>query len=234
MRTVVTSLMGSIATKTLILLAFSLHVPAALAANDLADPEDEQPLKTQDRSKSQVFVGAVGSFGQSSVDYDDASSGVSFRVGGEAGLIKPTGSWSRLALSGEAFMGNGTFSAPGVKGQIQIGLGALAKFGYGYSLGNNIFGFWTLGLGPALTKVSAKQSVTGATIKSKGTSIGFMGQLGFLAVIPMTDSLDVTGGVDYTKIGVDSGDMDIDGTTVSGDRYNTTLLEAQVGLRLRF
>jgi len=203
------------------------------AANDLEEPEDkpEYQVKFADHG-GHMFLGGIGSFGMTSTSKSDAG-GVGFRFGGTVGYEKPLSTWSRISLAGDLFIGNASFKDTNAKSQVLVGLGALGKFGYGYSLGSSMFGYWTLGIGPALTKFSSTQDVTGLKAESTGTNLGFMFQLGFEAVIPMTSMLDVVGGVTHTRIGVDTGDVKVSGVTTSGTSFSLGFTEAQVGIRFK-
>jgi hypothetical protein len=102
---------------------------------------------------------------------------------------------------------------------------ALAKFGYGYSLGDSVKGVWKFGVGPFQSKYSATTNST--TVTGKKTSMGSALQVGFLTVMPV-GGLDFTVGLEVTRLQINPGQSE-DGVTLDSVSLNTP--ELRMGIR---
>lgn len=201
---------------------------------------DNDPDIVQHDKKSGMYVGAGLGFGQSRAAKGGTTPGVSFKGSIEPGYMRQFSSWSHMELSGEVFFGNTGFRKSGddgYKASMPIGLGILAKAGYGYSLGSSLKGIWKVGVGPVMAKYSA-DAANDVEIESKGAVWGTAGHLAFLLGVPVSDAFDFTGGVELTHMAFDIGDLRVKSggetsTDDSGETVNLNVWQAVLGMRLK-
>lgn len=183
--------------------------------------------------------GDVG-FGQSYAA-GGGSPGLAYHLGVEGGYIVPRDSWARLEPSFEAFFGHVGYREGGERGfktSIPIGLGLLAKIGYGYSLGHDTVVTWKIGAGMVNAKFSA-DAASGAKVTGQDSMWGPIGQLAVALTMPVSGNMDLSGGIKYSHIALDVGDVKVDynGATVDqnlGEPINLNVPEIYIGLRYRF
>lgn len=177
---------------------------------DMLTPE-EVPLETSHatgNNKSGPFIGATGSFGQGRPTEGNSSAGIATLFKLEPGYQIGTGSWSRVEISGEILGGSLGFrqSAGPLTGKhrMNLDLGFLAKFGYGYSLGHKMFGIVKVGAGSVSGKLRA--SANGQTVESDRTT-GTALLLGWTMVLPVAQNFDFTGGLGLLHCQFDVGSL---------------------------
>lgn len=205
--------------------------------DDMLKPDEvdmNQDNVSNPKNKSGMFIGGGLGFGQARSTEEGASPGLGYLLKVEPGFQMGRGTWGRMEISGELMAGNLAFRTDDSNlGEVKVpvGFGLLAKFGYGYSLGDKMFGVAKVGVGPVLGKV--KMDV-GSSAYESGAISGLAAQLGWLMIIPMSDSFDATGGISWTHMQFSVDEVKGGGTTYEVDR---TLLvnmpSVDVGVRLR-
>lgn len=183
-----------------------------------------------------LFLNAGLGFGQARSTEPDSSAGLTFLGNFEVGYQMNRGDWNRFKASLQLFSGQASFRNPSYlsgKTDIPIKLGVLARLGYGYSIGNKFYGLLKVGVGPVLADFEGNPE--GVKIKSEGTMSGLATQIGWLAVMPMAASLDLTGGVTWTHMQFDVGKVKIDGGAAQDFDRNVliNIPQVELGLRLR-
>ncbi len=181
-------------------------------------------------NESGAFIGGGLSFGSARTTEDGVSPGVAMLFSFEPGYQVNRGSWNRLEFSGQIFAGKAEFG----KTDINVGLGVLAKLGYGYSLGDKLMSIWRVGAGPVMATFKNRDAAE--SVESDGALMGLGLQGAWQLVFPMSDSLDLIGGLAWThmQFNVD----DVKGS--SGVKYpydQQVIANAQtvdLGLRVRF
>lgn len=199
------------------LLSFSL--PVALgearaqdssAKKDMLTPE-EVPLETPNAVPSNQngpFLGATFSLGQGRTTENNGNPGIATFLKLEPGYQIGTSSWNRIEVSGELLQGTLAFrqtTGPlSGKHRLDVNVGFMAKFGYGYSLGNKMFGLAKIGAGALSGKLKA--SANDQTVESDritGTALS----LGWTMVLPLSDKLDFSGGFTWLHTEFDVGSL---------------------------
>lgn len=224
--------------KSLILATFSAFSGGALAAGDMLQPNEIQDkgIEANPANDSGLFVGAGLTFGQARTTEEGASPGLATFLNVEPGFQMRRGSFGRLEFSGQFLFGKSSFRLGDGEGKVDVpvGFGLIAKAGYGYSLGSKMFGIMKAGLGPLMGKYEQEVDAVGKV--ESGTISGLAGYLGWTMVAPLTDSLDATGGISWTHMQFDVGDVeDSGGTEYPVDRTVIVNVPAvDLGLRVRF
>lgn len=210
--------------------------PATGGSNDMLKPSQVNTVgeEANPANDSGVFLGAGVGFGQARTTEEGNSPGTAYFLKLEPGYQVRRGTWSRLEVSAELYSGQLSFRTKEDQlGKITapVTMGLMLHFGYGYSLGQKAFGLLRLGVGTTMAKIKA--DVGGEKYESDSLS-GVSGQIGWLMVAPMTDSLDVTGGISWTQTQFDvdtikagSAEFDVDRTVIAN------VWAAELGLRLR-
>lgn len=188
----------------------------------------------------QGFIGANFGVGESFAS-KPGSPGVSYDMTIEPGYMVPLGSWARAEASLEAGFGQLGYRAAksddNFSEQMTITtLGVMPKLGYGYSLGNDLFGVWKVGVGPQSLKYSGKDQSGDHTFSGNILAVGIRGE--FAVVLPASSGLDFTAGVKVTHLSADLGDTTITDNNVSTKvdlgSLNLNVVEAMLGARLKF
>lgn len=211
----------------------------ALAQDDAYKPNQADMLKpsqvsTEGESSnpandSGAFLGTGVIFGQSRTTEEGVNPGVGSLLYFEPGYQVNRGSWNRLEFSGQFITGRASFG----DNDVNVGLGLLAKFGTGYSLGDRVLGVLKFGVGPVMATLETEDS--GEKLTSDGTLMGLGVMGGWQMVFPMSEALDLTGGLSYTHLQFDVGDLKGDNQKYKVNRQviaNTAAVD--LGLRFRF
>ncbi len=179
---------------------------------------------------SGAFIGGGLSFGSARTTEDGVSPGLAMLFSFEPGYQVNRGSWNRLEFSGQIFAGKAEFG----KTDINVGLGVLAKLGYGYSLGDKLMSIWRVGAGPVMATFKNRDAAE--SVESDGALMGLGLQGAWQLVFPMNDSLDLIGGLAWTHMQFNVDDVKgSSGATYKLDRQ--VIANAQtvdLGLRVRF
>ena len=176
-----------------------------------------------DKNHSGLFLGGGGHFGQSFVAGGDADPGASFTLLGELGYIVKRDTWNRLEISGELGLGSHSFKADGApKITIEDYTHTLAKFGYGYSLGDNIFGIFRVGAGMGFGTYQLGNFSTDVS--------SVIGLIGYDIVMPAGDHVDFIFGADWRSHNISPDGND----TIDGDSFqmNTTTIYAKARIKV--
>jgi hypothetical protein len=215
---------------------------AALAAGDMLQPDEVQTtgIEANPKNNSGGFIGAGLAIGQARTPDSGSTPATAFYAKVEPGYQIRTGSWNRVEVSADLSFGTLGFRLRDEDGGKVTAptYSLIARAGYGYSLGNTMFGLFKVGVGPVFTKLKFDGGSSGGVPVAKYESDALTGvawQLGYLLVIPMTDSLDATAGFTWTQTQLDVGSVHGGGATQKVDRnvlINQPLAEA--GLRFRF
>jgi hypothetical protein len=214
---------------SLLILTFSLSAAAQRGKYEepFVDPMADKPSANKDH----FYFGGYMGLGQAYSTESDDSPGLTYLVGLDPGYAMTLGSWSRMEVGADVFFGKASFRLPadeGGKVDLPIGFGLLAKLGYGYSMGNNLFGVWKFGVGPVQAKYADEN------VKSKDAMTGIAGQLEFGLLMPISDKLDGTGSFRWTYMDFDLGDVDYNGTTVHVGRHVIVdVPQFSIGLRMK-
>ena len=223
---------------SLISLLIFAGASTALAAGDMLTPDEVQTtgIEANPANDSGMFLGAGLSVGQATSTEPGSSSGLATFVTIEPGYQRRSGSFGRLEMSAEFLFGKSSFRLGDGDGKVDlpVGFGVLAKFGYGYSLGGKAFGIAKVGLGPLMGKYEGHPK--GAGKITSDTVSGLAGMIGWTAVVPISDSLDFTGGISYTHMAFGVSKVkDSGGTSYDLNRsVQVNVASADLGLRLRF
>jgi len=200
--------------------------------SDSLKPSDLQMTGESSRPSNDngAFIGGGLAFGSARTTEKGVSPGVAMLFSFEPGYQVNRGSWNRLEFSGQIFAGQAEFG----KTDINVGLGLLAKLGYGYSLGDKLMAMFRVGAGPVLATFKNRDNAE--SIESDGTLMGLGLQGAWQLVFPMSDALDLVGGLSWTHMQFNVDDVKGSG----GEKYsldrqviaNTQTLD--LGLRVRF
>ena len=201
------------------------------AEEEFSDAGIAEPV---DKNTSGLFLDANLEFGQAlAVGGSTPKSAWFLSAGPGYGIAK--GTWSRLEVS--LSLGSGYLAFKRTGGQkesveMPIDLFALARLGYGYSLGSHVFAVWRIGFGPAMGKY--KQKISGFSFTSPDTTTGFMGTAGMDIVMPAGDLLDFIGGIQFRYMSFAVDDFQVGGETVEVDAFQANVPTFNVGLRVKF
>lgn len=177
---------------------------------DMLTP-DEVPLETPNstpNNQNGPFLGAGLSLGQARTTEADSSPSVATFYRIEPGYQIGTNSWNRIEISADILTGSlgfrqshGNLSG---KHQLNLDIGFLAKFGYGYSLGNKMFAVAKFGAGALTGNLTA--TANSQTVKSDSIT-GTALLLGWNMVVPISTSLDFNGGLSLLHTQFDIGSL---------------------------
>ena len=120
--------------------AEAVEAPAEPYRQPWRDAKNDADIVTHDKN-SAVFLGAGVGFGQSRSTKSGTTPDIAFKAYFEPGYQRQLSTWSKMEFSGEVFFGSNGFRKSGDEGykaKVPVGLGLLAKVGYGYSLGSTI------------------------------------------------------------------------------------------------
>ena len=171
----------------------------------------EVPLETPNsapNNQSGPFVGATFSLGQGRTTEGSGNPGIATFFKIEPGYQIGTSSWNRIEVSGELLQGTigfrqatGTLSG---KHRLDVNVGFLAKFGYGYSLGNRMYALAKVGAGALTGKLKA--TANDLTVESDSIS-GTALSLGWTMVLPIGEKIDFNGGFTWLHSQFDVGSL---------------------------
>ena len=227
--------------KSLIIAANFIVSPLLLAAGDMFTPDERQVtgVSSQPTNDSGLFIGVGAKVGQGRTTDAGATPGVAFLTTVEPGFQASSSSWSRLEVSAELFTGNVTYRLPGsntLGGKVDLsGLyGGMAKIGYGYSLGGDMFGILKAGVGPAFATFGIEpNSGTGKEKSDRLSGLAWM--VGWELVAPIASKFDFTAGLSWTQLQFDVSSVTRNGTSrLVGRQMLANLPAADLGLRVRF
>lgn len=120
----------------------------------------------------------------------------------EPGYVSTRDHWGRIETSVEVGTGKFNFRRKGESKEnvnVNVGFLALAKIGYGWSLGQTMFGVIKAGAGPIMATYDAKTK-DDVKIKSDGAITGIVGQLSYELVMPQSSSFDMVGGIRHNYV----------------------------------
>ena len=211
---------------------FGFGLGLGLTLGGMAMAQTTDPV---DRNKSGGYAGAAFSFGQAS-KVGKGSSGTAWFLGVEPGYGMSRDTWARFELSFE--LGTGRLSYKDKDGGASSSVDAdvpyygLIKAGYGYSIGDNVFAVWRLGVGPGSVSWKAKEA--GTTFKADSLS-ALVYQAGFDIVAPMSDVMDLYGGANFRIMQFSIDEVKTGGASLSVDEdVQINIPTIQVGARMRF
>lgn len=184
---------------------------------------------------SGVFLGAGISVGQATpteAGSPNLASFAHFTPGYQVGK----GSWGRIEFGADFFAGQlrlrhaDNTSDTGGLVQVPIRYGLMPQFGYGYSLGDKMFGVLRVGVG------LGQASLELGGLKDRALT-GLAGMLGWDLIAPVSDSLDFTAGIAWTHWQFDVGELSGSKNGSQTVAYNRALRananEIKLGLRMR-
>jgi hypothetical protein len=180
---------------------------------------------------SAATFGGFVSFGQSRSSKSEDNPKVAWMTGGSFTYLKGTSTWNRVDFGGDVFTGSVGHS----NADVPINIGFLAHFGYGYSLGGELFG--TLQIGAGLANVGYKgeteQNQKFEMSESKGATVL---QIGWHLAMPIGSNVGFTAGIDYTKMDFTVDDVDLVDNGVKrvfelDKRESLTIPSLQLGVR---
>lgn len=197
---------------------------------------DPELAGSQVKNESGPYLGFGLNAGQAYAT-GGSNPGLGFLLFAEPGYVSTRDSWGRIETSLELATGRLAFRRKNEfkeKATVNVALLALAKVGYGFSLGHSMFGVIKAGAGPVMATYESKLN-DGAKFKSDALT-GIAGQLAYEIVMPQTDSFDMVGGVKltYVSLDVDEGKLDGEKVSVEDPALNMNLIMAFVGARLSF
>jgi hypothetical protein len=142
------------------------------------------------------------------------------------GYNKTLTTWSLFDADLDFLYGNIGHSAA----NITIDYGALLRVGYGYSLGNRVFGIWKAGLGI----YNADYALTSDTAyKAKGI-LGSVYQVAFEALFPITSSVALTASAQWNYFALSVNQVKSGALTKppANDEERIQVILADVGIRV--
>lgn len=144
-------------------------------------------------------------FGQS-FKAGDGSPGLGWLVGIEPHYGFAMGTWHRLETGLELGTGYMSYkrSSPGGKVTMPVGFYGLAKAGYGYWIGENVFGVLRAGVGPAAVQYKEKLAVGDV----KENASGVIWRVGYEVELPVSDTFKMVGGAHYQGMNVNGDKFD--------------------------
>lgn len=203
---------------------------AALSMGGSAQAEPSEPV---DKNTSGPTLGVNMAFGQATAS-GGKGPGIIWFMGVEPGYGASRDTWNRVEPSFEIGTGYTEFrlkdaNATG-NSKAPIKLFALAKVGYGYSVGQHSFAIMRLGVGPAL--MDFRQSIAGVSRKASDSVTGFMARAGMDFMMPVAEGFDflMGGHYNYLTFSVD----ELEGGYPLDRSFQVNGLLLQISGRLRF
>ena len=226
--------------KCLLVMANLTVTPALFAAGDMLTPDEvsHTGVSSKPTNDSGVYLGAGLTIGQGRTTDSGSTPGVAFLAKFEPGYQASTGSWSRLEVGAELFSGSVSYRLPedqplGGKADLSGLYGAMAKIGYGYSLGDDMFGIVKAGIGPVFATFGIEPSTASGKAKSDRLT-GLAWTLGWDLVAPVTHKIDFTAGISWTQFQFDVSSVNLNNVNVHvGRTMLANIPAAEFGLRLR-
>jgi hypothetical protein len=196
------------------------------------DPELAE-LSSYSVNRPSIVVGGGVGFGQSQ-GAGGLSSGISSQGWVQFGFMAPRGSWNRV--EGNLWLAKGSLSFKSENEQtheVDGELIGMARFGYGYSLGNLVYGVLKVGVGPFWANYIRKEQ--DITLKTSESFVGLVGMFGWEAQFPFGENFELLGGVELQHYQFDVGDLLAQGQLVSGtsESFNINALSCSVGLNVK-
>lgn len=143
---------------------------------------------------NQLQVGGMASFGVSSTPATNATTALLF--GGQVSYRGGISSWSRFE-AGAQFM---TGSAGYDKADIEIPYLLMARVGYGYAIGTNLYGTFGVGFGAAGGSFDGKPEGKDEEFTSDDLMTGFASNFEFALNLNPKGMFEFSGGLAYTAI----------------------------------
>lgn len=160
---------------------------------------------------SQLQLGGILSFGLSSTPGSDAVT--ASLAGGQLVYRAGLSSWSRFEAGVQFLTGVAGYD----DADITVPYMLMARVGYGYSLGSNIFATFGAGFGTAGGDFDGK--VNDVAVKSDDLMTGFASNVEFAINLNPKGTFEFTGGLGYTSIGYNLDS--IEGTSETLDKSIT-------------
>ena len=181
---------------------------------------------------SNFYLGFGLGLGQSQSNADKANPIASYNLDIEVGYQSKLQS-SRLIESSITFF---TGKAGHSRAEVDIGVGFLARLGYGYKIGNNLWGVWKAG-GGLVSGMYEGKTADGFKVENEDSISGTMVQGGFY-LISEQSALSYYGGLKWTyyNFGLSSATY----TDASGqeqeidENIGVSVPELEIGARLSF
>lgn len=200
-----------------------MNIRAVLASLLLASPTlaFAQSTDPVDRNNAGPFGGLNLNLGQAhGVGADD--NGTAYLVSADVGYVMKRDTWNRIELGLELGTGKAEFGSKGSDFVLDLGLVALVKAGYGYSLGDHAFGMFRVGFGIA----SGEGEVEILGGKTSEDVDGTVALVGYDVVFPASETLDFTVGLNYRIYNLKGDDVI--------DNFQVNVPAINAGARVRF
>jgi hypothetical protein len=208
------------------------------SANPGYMPPDSPELYDSNRAPGQkvdygshFFAGIGGGFGQSQASQEGALSQGSGLVRAELGYVLNMRATTRVETTVSYFAGSIGHS----RARMDMNMGLMIGLGYGYQIGNRLWGVVRAGAGYALADFSGKTK-DGLQIKAKEPVTGPMGHLGYYAISEVGSELSFFGGLQWNYFSMSLIDGSIvdeaGGSQPISDNYGISMPGVEVGLRI--
>lgn len=200
--------------------AFSGDTYTPPSSPELYEKEPAEGPTAKIRSK--VYAGFNLGIGQSqSAGQSGARS--AYLLNPKLGYNKVLSTWSLLDVDFSLLGGEFGYS----RADVRANYGAMLRVGYGYSLGNHLFGVWKVGVG----LFNADYTWRDNGYKAKG-HMGTLLQGAFEVLFPLSSGAAVTGGVQWNHFLLSINDVKGDGQAFAVDRdEHFNVFSADVGIR---
>lgn len=172
------------------------------------------------------FVGVGFDLGQAQAAGKDSNPDAALQLGAEFGYVMKKDTWNRVELGASIGYANLNMKIDGNKVKVTQIPQLLLKAGYGYSLGNNVFGVFRLGAGVGL----GEYETTVSSVTTEGDASAFIAMLGWDVVYPASESTELVFGANFKSYSVNVDD--INGQSVESVQVNVPGLMAQVRFRI--
>lgn len=188
------------------------------------------PVVTVDNSRGGFYLGVNGSLGPIYDAEPKSSGGTGFAVGVEPGYVIQGDSWSRFEFG--LNVAYHSFSWKVDKATYTMApMSFMPQFGWGSSLGNNLFGVFKVGFGIATGDLTAKQG--GYTYKYTGSNGTMLS--GAYDVVYGVGKVQFTGGLGVTHFKYSWSDLSTSGAKTSTDKVtNLNFVNVHGGARIQF
>lgn len=218
--------------KYLVLVPLTVLTLGGQVAKAELDPELAQATS---KNNNGLYLG-LGARGGQAYGTGGSTPGLAAFATVEPGYVARRDSWGRVETSLELGTGALSFRRKNdakTKVGMAVPVYALARVGYGWSLGDSLFSVIRLGAGPAFANY--KEEENGESIESDGMVSGIAGQIAWDLIAPMGSSFDIIGGLALTHMAFDINDLEKDGQSISVDRpVAVNMPTAYFGVRLQF
>lgn len=169
-------------------LTLSLAFCSASAFGQSSDPVD--------KNTSGLYAGAQLLYGQAR-KVGESSPGSVYLIAADLGYGLAKDTWNRIELGVELGTGKASFKDKNydIDVDLDLDVSAMLKAGYGYSLGEHVFGFFRAGFG--IVEASYSGNLANNAKVSGGNASGTTAMLAWDAVVPANDAIDFLFGVNY-------------------------------------